>query len=141
MAQLIIYLEVQNDCPYQAENNWWSSINDITCIDINQFYLYRPNNILTKYNCIFEWLFEDKKWHHCEIYFTLSTFLLLRNSIAVLQLLRKCGLLCILPLSTGRVSPDKTSNRWTNLEPSFRSSNRLSTFKGGVRCHGKNKHY
>ena len=36
---------------------------------------------------------------------------LLRNSIAVLQLLRKCGRLCILPLSTGSVSPDKTSNK------------------------------
>ena len=61
------------------------------------------------------------------------TFFPRRNSIAVLQLLRKCGLRSILPFSTGSFSPDKTSSRWTSLDPSLRSSNKFSTLSGGVR--------
>lgn len=30
------YLEVQNDCPYQTQNNWWSPIHQIGWVDINQ---------------------------------------------------------------------------------------------------------
>jgi len=61
------------------------------------------------------------------------TFLLSKNCRAVLALLRKCGRLKFLPLSTCNLSPDKTSNKANNLVPSFKSSIRSVTRSGGLR--------
>ena len=68
------------------------------------------------------------------------TFLLLRNSRAVLQFERKWGLLKTLPFSIGSFIPDRTSSKAKSRVPSLRSSIRLSIFSGGLRCKIKKKH-
>lgn len=33
------YLEVEDDGPYQAKDNWWSSIGDVSGMNVNKFDL------------------------------------------------------------------------------------------------------
>lgn len=42
------YLEVQNDCPYQTQNDWWSPIHQISWIDINQLYTFAGQELQSR---------------------------------------------------------------------------------------------
>ena len=61
------------------------------------------------------------------------TFLVRRNSRAVLQLLKKCGLFKIRPLSSCNLQPDKTSSNVNRTTPLLRSSISSPIFMAGLR--------
>ena len=67
------------------------------------------------------------------------TFLVRRNSRAVLQLLRKWGRFSIRPRSPCSLHPDKTSNKVRRTTPLLRSSISSFIFRAGSLCKKRRK--